>query len=116
MTDQEKVELLATKVMEWRQVNLGLSIIWVDADGRDVSALVDSWDPLQNDADAIMIVNKLRADKAHVEMVTWPKEWACHIAKDGHGVTGSGDELRDAIVSAAVQIARKLGGDPCEKR
>jgi hypothetical protein len=58
-TEQQIIETLATKVMEWRQVNLGLSIIWVDADGRDVSALVDSWDPLRSIADAWMIVQQM---------------------------------------------------------
>jgi hypothetical protein len=59
MTEQQIIETLATKVMEWRQVNLGISIAWVDSEGRDISAQVDSWDPLQNIADAWMIVQKM---------------------------------------------------------
>ncbi|WP_035290176.1 BC1872 family protein [Brevibacillus thermoruber] len=62
MTEQQIIETLATKVMGWKQVNLGLSIIWVDADGRDVSAQVDSWNPLQNIADAWMIVERLNTE------------------------------------------------------
>jgi hypothetical protein len=61
MTEQQIIETLATQGMEWRQVNLGLSIVWVDADGRDVSALVDSWDPLQNIEHAWQVVEKFKA-------------------------------------------------------
>jgi hypothetical protein len=57
--EQQIIETLATKVMEWRQVNLGISIAWVDSEGRDISAQVDSWNPLQNIADAWMIVQKM---------------------------------------------------------
>lgn len=57
--EQQIIETLATEVMEWRQVNLGISIAWVDSEGRDISAQVDSWDPLHNIADAWMIVQKM---------------------------------------------------------
>jgi Phage ABA sandwich domain len=60
-SEEQIIETLATKVMGWRQVNLGLSIIWVDADGRDVSVQVDSWDPLHNIADAWQVVEKFKA-------------------------------------------------------
>jgi Phage ABA sandwich domain len=59
--EQQIIETLATKVMEWRQVNLGISIAWVDSEGRDISAQVDSWDPLQNIADAWQVVEKFKA-------------------------------------------------------
>lgn len=52
-TEQQIIETLATQGMEWRQVNIGVSIIWVDSEGQDISAKVDSWDPLHNIADAI---------------------------------------------------------------
>jgi hypothetical protein len=75
--EQQIIETLATKVMEWRQVNLGISIAWVDSEGRDISAQVDSWNPLHNIADAWQL-----AEKAFGE------EWFLHRHDGGYSFKG----------------------------
>jgi hypothetical protein len=107
MTEQQIIETLATKVMEWRQVNIGVSIIWVDSEGQDISAQVDSWDPLHKIADAIQLAEKV-----------FGEEWSLHRHDGGYsfkGITPCGkvgkawleESKEEAICNAVLQTLQE---------
>ena len=102
MTDQEKIELLATKVMGWHKAKLMGEYPWYWCDsGGHGKCSVSSWNPLTNIADAWMIVEKMQEKGFAVEV------WASPTgAKSCVWIFGEGtdDEWfgEDIIVTQAI--------------
>ena len=65
MTDKEKLQALAERVMGWQRPLSSFGVpymdVWQDSDGQIVSgACMRQWNPLENIADAWMVVERLR--------------------------------------------------------
>lgn len=78
MTEQQIVETLATKVMGWRKTDQKHPVYdfegryegdtyWIDDDGDPV--MLEHWNPLQNIADAWMIVEKIGSPEEVVRII-----------------------------------------------
>lgn len=103
LTDQEKIYLLATKVMEWVHDGVGN---WVDDESGLILCRLENWNPLRNIADAWMIVDKLRAVGFGVNVFGSGTGFNCEI----YEFTGTsladvdGKTAQEAICNAAINL------------
>jgi hypothetical protein len=105
MTDQEKFELLATKVLGWtagRDFEIRQGRLCFYSWGR-----WKEWNPLQNIADAWMIVEKLRVAGFGVNVFGSGTGFNCEIYEFTSGTSLAdvdGKTAQEAICDAAIKI------------
>jgi hypothetical protein len=119
MTDAEKIDLIATKIMGWRWwliPQLGVMPHWQTPDGE--FAARRSWNPLTFDADCAELRRKMPAFAEHLLKTDCVSVFT-EVFSDGSAECGIRNEVnddmmppcwsnhseRDAVVNCALQIA-----------
>ncbi len=100
MTNQEKIERLATDVMGWKENASGM---WYDKEGRYLA--FEYWNPFVNIADAWMLVEKME-QKGWLATVR-NRSASFHHLKDGLLISSTGifqgKTAPEAITNAALK-------------
>lgn len=127
MTDQEKVELLATKVMRWKIVQRPVRVFDPMYPGREIDAphyededngtciLVGEWNPLKRIDHAWEVVEKLKGNFDSFCLGHTPDGWFCQFQNilppeleddliRTEEFDGEGKTAQEAICSAAIKL------------
>lgn len=102
MTDRQKIETLATKVMGWEVIyNDWRGLMIKKQDGTVISAW--SWNPLKNLADAFQVAEKF--DSYTVKKIQYMHVYSCVLRSEllGEALAG-GITAQEAICNAAYKL------------
>ncbi|NGQ95447.1 hypothetical protein G3578_09805 [Brevibacillus sp. SYP-B805] len=102
MTEQQIIETLATKVMGWEKRDLQELDYWYH-DGK-VICRRGNWNPLQNKADAWMIVKKLEQEFDAVCLMKEGEEWRFYVGRyDADEYEATAPTAQEAICNVAIK-------------
>jgi len=80
MTEQQIIETLATKVMGWHKAEFNGAERWYKECGNPAERI--NWNPLQNIADAWMLVDKLKEQEISTELHADDGEYIVRVNYD----------------------------------
>jgi hypothetical protein len=103
MNEQQIIETLATKIMGWKRID---GYGWQQGDS-DFNPVIGEWNPLQNIADAWMIVEKFRVAGFGVNVFGSGTGFNCEIYEFTSGTSLAdvdGKTAQEAICNAAITL------------
>lgn len=111
MNDQEKIYLLATKIMGWKRID---GYGWQQGDS-DFNPVIGEWNPLQNIEHAWQVVEKLKGNFDSFCLGHTPDGWFCQFQNilppeleddliRTEEFDGEGKTAQEAICSAAIKL------------
>lgn len=105
MTEQQIIEMLATKVMGWHKAEFNGAERWYKECGNPVERI--NWNPLKNIADAWIIVEQIEKDGFDIQIYRGQGYTSVEIIESSQGILigeYEGETTQDSICHAALRV------------